>query len=78
MSDAEIHALTPPPAEELSRLNELAARGHVSRVLKELERLEKADPLLGPWIGQVRAVAKNFQTRRLCSLFRAQLDTTSR
>ncbi|MDC0745462.1 AAA family ATPase [Polyangium mundeleinium] len=76
-NDAEIHALTPPPAEELGRLLDLAERGLVSRVLGELDRLEASDARLGPWIGEVRAVAKNFQTKRLRSLLRTQLDATS-
>ncbi|MDI3284113.1 AAA family ATPase [Polyangium sp. 15x6] len=75
-NDAEIHDLTRPPAEELGRLVELADRGLVSRVLHELDRLEQADPRLGPWIGEVRAVAKSFQTKRLRSLLRARLDST--
>jgi len=46
-------------------------------VCSELDRLEEADPLLGPWIGEVRAVAKSFQTKRLRSLLRAQRDAPS-
>ncbi|HTN90394.1 MAG TPA: hypothetical protein VL242_42255, partial [Sorangium sp.] len=78
MTDAEIGMLTPPPAQELSRLIELADRGLVSLVLNELARLEEADPRLGAWIGQVRAVARSFQTKRLRGLLQAQLDTASR
>ncbi|HVK70164.1 MAG TPA: ATP-binding protein, partial [Polyangium sp.] len=76
-TDAEILALTPPPTEELGRLFDLAERGLVSRVCSELDRLEGADPLCGPWISEVRVVAKNFQTKRLRSLLRAQLDAAS-
>jgi CheY-like chemotaxis protein len=78
MNDVEIHALTPPPPEELSRLVELAEKGLVPRVLNELVRLEEADPKLGPWIAQVRAVAKSFQMKRLRALLRSQLDAMLR
>jgi hypothetical protein len=77
MNDAEIRALPAPPPEELARLLELAEEGHVSGVLNELARLAEADPLLGAWIGQVRAVAQSFQTQRLRALLRAQVDTAS-
>ncbi|XYH96516.1 AAA family ATPase [Sorangium sp. So ce1128] len=77
MTDAEIGMLTPPPAEELSRLIELADRGLVSSVLTELNRLEEADPRLGAWIGPIRAVARSFEIKRLRGLLQAQLDTAS-
>ncbi|XYI03586.1 AAA family ATPase [Sorangium sp. So ce1128] len=78
MTDAEIGMLTPPPAHELSRLIELADSGRVPRVLNELDRLEEAAPRLGAWIGQIRAVARSFQNKRLRGLLQAQLDTASR
>ncbi|WP_437916472.1 ATP-binding protein [Sorangium sp. So ce302] len=79
MTEAEICMLTPPPAQELARLLELANEGYISGVLNELDRLEEADgSRLGAWIGQVRAVAKSFQTKRLRALLRIQLDRASR
>ncbi|XYH96665.1 AAA family ATPase [Sorangium sp. So ce1128] len=78
MTDAELCMLTPPSAQELARLLELADSGHVSGVLKELDRLEEADPQLGAWIGQVRAVARSFQTKQLSALLRAQIASVSR
>ncbi|WP_437592381.1 AAA family ATPase [Sorangium sp. So ce1000] len=79
MTEAEICMLTPPPAQELARLLELANEGYISGVLNELDRLEEADgSRLGAWIGQVRAVAKSFQTKRLRALLRVQLDRASR
>ncbi|XYI00240.1 AAA family ATPase [Sorangium sp. So ce1128] len=79
MTEAEICMLTPPPAQELARLLELAKEGYISGVLHELDRLEEADgSRLGAWIGQVRAVAKSFQTKRLRALLRVQLDRASR
>ncbi|WP_437654525.1 AAA family ATPase [Sorangium sp. So ce1182] len=78
MTDAEIGMLTPPRAQELSRLIELADRGLVSGVLNELDRLEEADPRPGAWIGQIRAVARSFQLKRLRGLLQAQLDAASR
>ncbi|MDC0684888.1 AAA family ATPase [Sorangium atrum] len=78
MTDAEIGLLTPPSAEELSRLLDLADQGHVSGVLNELGRLDEADPRLGAWIEQVRAVARSFQIKRLRALLRAQVASVSR
>ena len=57
---------------------ELADWGDVSGVLNELDRLEQADPQLGAWIGQVRAVARSFQTKRLYDLLQAQVERVSR
>ncbi|XYI02377.1 AAA family ATPase [Sorangium sp. So ce1128] len=78
MTEADICMLTPPPAQELAQLLELADSGHVSGVLKELDRLAQADPRLGAWIGQVRAVARSFQTKQLRALLRAQIASVSR
>ncbi|XYH96662.1 AAA family ATPase [Sorangium sp. So ce1128] len=78
MTDAELCMLTSPSAQELSRLLELADQGYISGVLKELDRLEEADPQLGAWIEQVRAVARSFQTKRLSALLRAQIASVSR
>ncbi|WP_437592379.1 hypothetical protein [Sorangium sp. So ce1000] len=44
----------------------------------ELDGLEQADPQLGAWIGQVRAVARSFQTKQLRALLRAQVERVSR
>jgi CheY-like chemotaxis protein len=78
MTDAEICMLTPPPAEELAPLLELADEGNIPGVLNELDRLEQADPQLGAWIEQVRAVARGFQTKRLYALLQAQVESVSR
>jgi CheY-like chemotaxis protein len=78
VNDAEICALPAPPQEELARLLELTESGFISRILNEINRLEEAYPQLAAWIGQVRAVAKSFQTKRLRALLQAQLDTPSR
>ncbi|MDC0684887.1 AAA family ATPase [Sorangium atrum] len=73
MTDEELCTLPAPRAQELARLVELANRGLVSQVLNELDRLEEADQQLGAWSGQVRAVARSFQVKRLRGLLQAQL-----
>ncbi|WP_437899364.1 AAA family ATPase [Sorangium sp. So ce124] len=73
MTDAELCTLPAPRAQALARLVELADRGLVSQVLNELDRLEEADAQLGAWSGQVRAVARSFQIKRLRGLLQAQL-----
>ncbi|WP_437717186.1 AAA family ATPase [Sorangium sp. So ce448] len=73
LADEELCTLPAPPAQELARLVELADRGLISQVLNELVRLEEADPQLGAWSGQVRAVARSFQIKRLRGMLQAQL-----
>ena len=63
-------ALLPPPADDLAQLSKLADRGRIRSLLDELVRLEGADPRLGPWSAEVRALAQRFQVRKLRELLR--------
>ncbi|XXX82357.1 AAA family ATPase [Sorangium sp. So ce134] len=69
VSPAEVPAdggrLAPPPAEELALLSALASKGLVHRILDEAERLRLHDPRLTPWIEQLTALARGYQTRKL-------------
>jgi len=57
--------LVPPPAEEIALLSRLVASGRIRNVLVEAERMGKAEPRLGPWLDQLRALARNYQMRKL-------------
>ncbi|WP_437779108.1 AAA family ATPase [Sorangium sp. So ce1097] len=64
--------LVPPPDEELAVLSELADKGLLRKVLEEAERLRQLDPRLGPWIDQLVALARGYQTRKLREFVRAR------
>ncbi|AGP37282.1 AAA family ATPase [Sorangium cellulosum] len=57
--------LTPPSADDLATLSALASKGLVHRILEEAERLRLHDPRLTPWIEQLTALARGYQTRKL-------------
>ncbi|MGK3998797.1 AAA family ATPase [Sorangium sp. So ce1024] len=57
--------LVPPPDEALAVLSELADKGLLRKVLEEAERIRQLDPRLGPWIDQLVALARGYQTRKL-------------
>ncbi|AUX45151.1 protein kinase [Sorangium cellulosum] len=63
--------LVPPPAEELALLSTLADKGLVHKVLEEAERLRQLDPRLSPWLDQLAALARGYQTRKLRELVRS-------
>ncbi|WP_437821025.1 AAA family ATPase [Sorangium sp. So ce1078] len=57
--------LAPPPAEELALLSALADKGRIHKILEEAERLRLHDPRLRPWLEQLVALARGYQTRKL-------------
>jgi hypothetical protein len=44
---------------------DLAERGRMRNLLRELQRLEGEHPQVKPWIGQVRALAQRFHIDKL-------------
>ncbi|XXX78441.1 AAA family ATPase [Sorangium sp. So ce134] len=60
-----------PPAETLAGLLDLVNRGRLSGLLLEIERLEREDARLGPFLGELRGLARGFQVNRLRELLRA-------
>ncbi|WP_437932341.1 AAA family ATPase [Sorangium sp. So ce291] len=57
--------LAPPPPEELTLLSALANKGLVHKILEEAERIRQNDPRLRPWLDQLMALARGYQTRKL-------------
>ncbi|WP_437627747.1 AAA family ATPase [Sorangium sp. So ce1151] len=57
--------LAPPPTEELALLSTLANKGLVHKILEEAERIRQNDPRLRPWLDQLTALARGYQTRKL-------------
>lgn len=64
-SDAQIASLLRPSREALAQLSVLIEQGRVRAILEELDRLERAEPRCGAWLGQVRELAAGFQLKRL-------------
>ncbi|WP_438025415.1 AAA family ATPase [Sorangium sp. So ce233] len=62
---ADAGQLVWPPAEELAVLSELADKGLIRKVLEEAERIRQLDPRLSPWVDQLVALARGYQTRKL-------------
>ncbi|AGP34013.1 ATP-binding protein [Sorangium cellulosum] len=60
-----------PPAETLAGLLDLVNRGRLSGLLLEIERLEREDARLRPFLDELRGLAKGFQVNRLRELLRA-------
>ncbi|WP_437939027.1 AAA family ATPase [Sorangium sp. So ce341] len=60
-----------PPAEALAGLLDLVNRGRLSGLLLEIERLEREDARLRPFLDELRGLAKGFQVNRLRELLRA-------
>ncbi|UQA64036.1 hypothetical protein E8A73_047210 [Polyangium aurulentum] len=56
-----------PPAEVRARLSDLAERGRIPDLLRELQEVEAQDVRLSPWVGEVRALAEDFKLRELCA-----------
>ncbi|WP_437999470.1 AAA family ATPase [Sorangium sp. So ce185] len=60
-----------PPAETLAGLLDLVNRGRLSGLLLEIERLEREDARLRPFLDELRGLARGFQVNRLRELLRA-------
>ncbi|MDI3289451.1 AAA family ATPase [Polyangium sp. 15x6] len=57
--------MVPPSAEEIALLSRLVASGRVRIVMAEAARMEQNDPRLGPWLEQLRGLARTYQMRKL-------------
>jgi CheY-like chemotaxis protein/anti-sigma regulatory factor (Ser/Thr protein kinase) len=73
LNNAELVALTPPPAARLEQLLALVKKGRTRDVVDEVQRLEEQAPELEPWARQVRALAQSFQMKRLRDILQAQV-----
>ncbi|WP_437757201.1 AAA family ATPase [Sorangium sp. So ce1389] len=65
-----------PSAEVIAGLLDLVNRGRISGLLLELERLEREDARLGPFVDDLRGLAKGFQVGKLRDALRAAAGPT--
>jgi PAS domain S-box-containing protein len=66
--------LLAPPRHELDILHGLALRGNMRDVIKHAEQLTELDERYQPFVGQLRQLAKSFQTKALVSLIEQYRD----
>ena len=69
----EGRAFVLPSIAERSLLLDLANRGKVGNLRKEADRLQQHDPRLGPWLDELRTLARTFQIRKLQECLQAVL-----
>ena len=62
-----------PPADMVAALLELADKGRVRGLIKEIDRLHQADASLGPFLRRLREVAMTFQTEAVRAFLRGYL-----
>lgn len=63
-----------PSAEALTRLLEMANKGRLSVLLKEIERLRQEDKALGPFLGRLQELSMAFQTDEIRNFLRETLS----
>jgi PAS domain S-box-containing protein len=59
-------AIVFPPSHVLAPLLEQARRGDIKQVLEHAERIEAGDPRYRPFVHELRALAEEFQVKKLC------------
>ncbi|HLM72831.1 MAG TPA: ATP-binding protein, partial [Polyangiaceae bacterium] len=65
-SDARPAEAMKPPPDVLARLLDLAERGRIPELVREVGELEEKDARLEAWAGEVRALAGAYRLRELC------------
>lgn len=65
--------IIPPSAEEMNVLHDLSRKGLLNDLLKEIERIEKAEPKLEPFAQKLRELAKGFKIRQIKSFIEQYL-----
>jgi len=59
------NTIVPPPAEDLSRLYDLALKGRVKAIKDQVNELAKLDEKLTPFAQEIRELAKTFQIEKI-------------
>ncbi len=54
-----------PPADDLQRLHKLALRGHITKIIEEVDRLEQSDAQYATFAEKLRQFADAFQVRMI-------------
>ncbi len=66
--------IIPPPVEELAQLYEIALKGRIKDLRKQLEQLEKMDDKFTPFTQELLQLAQSFQMEKIQSLIKKYLD----
>nr|MBA3924366.1 response regulator [Nostocaceae cyanobacterium] len=64
----------PPTSEDLALLYDLARKGLVNDVLKQLDKLDQLDAKFLPFTQQIRKLAQGFQVKKIREILRDFLD----
>ena len=65
--------IIPPPSEEMTVLHDLSRKGLIHDLLKEIERIEQAEPKFEPFARQLKDLAKGFKIRQIKSFIEQYL-----
>ena len=65
--------IIPPSAEEMNILHDLSRKGLLNDLLKEIERIEQAEPKFEPFAQKLRELAKGFKIRQIKSFIEQYL-----
>ena len=65
--------IIPPSAEEINVLHDLSRKGLINDLLKEIERIEQAEPKFEPFARQLKDLAKGFKIRQIKSFIEQYL-----
>ncbi len=68
------HGLILPPPETLAALFDLAIKGNISGIERELRQLDQADDLYQPFINEITQLTQQFKTRQLRQLLKSYLE----
>jgi signal transduction histidine kinase/CheY-like chemotaxis protein len=75
--EPETGELVGPSKEQATVLFDLAMKGNLKGVVKQLEEFEQYDPKLKPFADKIRALAKNFDEEQICDLIEPYLGSTA-
>jgi signal transduction histidine kinase/ActR/RegA family two-component response regulator len=70
----ECSGLILPPIEDLNLLYDLSRKGLVHNLNQEMERIEKADQQLKPFIQEIRQLLKSYQLNKIRSFIEPYLE----
>ena len=70
--------LTPPAAEVLTELHDLAMRGNLRAIKQQAQALAQADPAFQPFADHVQKLAQGFQERELITFFAHYLEVADK
>ncbi|MDM8561306.1 ATP-binding protein [Candidatus Parabeggiatoa sp. HSG14] len=72
--EQETGKLVGPSKEQATILFDLAMKGNLKAVVKQLEEFEQSDPKLKLFANKIRTLAKNFDEEKICDLVEQYLE----